>query len=71
MAQTMLFGEVLEAIDKLSLEEQETLLNILHRRTAQLSRQILVAEVREARQDFSEGRCSPVSVDELMGEILS
>jgi len=32
MENRMPFGEVLEAVGKLSLEEQETLLDVLHRR---------------------------------------
>ena len=64
------FGEVLEAADRLSLDEQEELIAILHRRLAQAARQRLVADVQEARQEFAEGRCSPATPDELMREIL-
>lgn len=69
MPQVWPFGEVLEAADQLSREEQEELIAILHRRLAQAARQRLVAEVQEARQEFAEGRCSPVTPDELMREI--
>jgi len=64
------FGEVLEAADRLSLDEQEELIAILHRRLAQAARQRLVADVQEARQEFAEGRCSPGTPDELMRETL-
>lgn len=64
------FGEVLEAADHLSREEQEELIAILHRRLAQAARQRLAADVQEARQEFTEGRCSPVTPDALMREIL-
>lgn len=33
-------------------------------------RERLVAEVREAEKEFAEGACKPVTVDELMQEIL-
>jgi hypothetical protein len=69
MAQGLAFGEVLEAADQLSREEQEELIAILHRRLAQAARQRLAAEIQEARQEFSEGRCLPATPDELMGEI--
>jgi hypothetical protein len=70
MTQLTPFGEVLEAADRLSLDEQEELIAILHRRLAQAARQRLVADVQEARQEFAEGRCSPATPDELMREIL-
>jgi hypothetical protein len=70
MPDAMPFGEVLEAADRLSQEEQEELIAILHRRLAQAARQRLIADVQEARREFAEGRCSPVTPAELMREIL-
>lgn len=70
MAQALPFGEVLEAADHLSHEEQEELIGILHRRLAQASRQRLVAEIHESRQEFAEGRCLPTTPADLMREIL-
>lgn len=71
MEHTMPFGELLEAIDKLSLDEQETLMDILHRHVAERSRKVLAAEIQEARKEFAEGQCRPATVEELMKEILS
>lgn len=71
MEQLIPFGEVLEAIDRLSLEEQETLMDIVRRRIAERSRKMLAIEVQEARQEFAEGRCRPATADELVKEILS
>ena len=65
------FAEVLEAVDQLSSEEQETLLEIVHRRIAERGRKRLAAEAKEARQEFADGLCRPVNADELMDEILS
>ncbi len=70
MAKVLQFGEVLEAADCLSHEEQEELINILHRRLAQAARQRLVAEITESRQEFVEGRCVPTTPVELMREIM-
>ena len=70
MVHVLPFGEVLEAADHLSHDEQEELIGILHRRLAQAFRQRLIAEVKEARHEFAEGRCSPATPDELMREIL-
>jgi hypothetical protein len=70
MTPVMLFGDVLEAADHLSLEEQQELIAILQRRLAEAGRQRLIAEVQEARQQFAAGQCRPVTPDELMREIL-
>jgi hypothetical protein len=70
MTRILAFGEVLEAADQLSAEEQEELIAILHRRLAQAARQRLAAEVQEARQEFAQGRCVPATPQELMREIL-
>ena len=71
MADTMLFGEVLEAIDKLSVEDQETLVDIVHRRLAERERKRIAGDIQEARQEFDQGRCHAAAVDEIMDEILS
>lgn len=70
MTQGLPFGEVLEAADQLSQDEQEELIAILHRRLAQAVRQQLAAEIQEARQQFAEGRCLPTTPDNLMREIM-
>jgi hypothetical protein len=71
MSQAKQFSEVLEAADHLSVEEQEELIAILHRRLAEQGRQRIAAEVQEARQEFASGKCRSASVDELMREIIS
>ena len=71
MTQLMPFGEVLEAADQLSPDEQQALIAILHRRLAQAGRRQLAADIEEARQEFAAGRCQPATPDELMREILS
>ncbi len=69
MTHVMPFGEVLEAADHLSQDEQEELIAILNRRLAQAIRQRVAAEIHEARQEFAEGHCLPASPNELMREI--
>jgi hypothetical protein len=69
--QTMIsFGEVLEAVDKLSLEEQVSLIDILQRRIIERRRAELAEDIQEARKDFEEGRSKPATPSELMDEIL-
>ncbi|MSQ48429.1 MAG: hypothetical protein EXR78_08645 [Deltaproteobacteria bacterium] len=71
MEQTLPFGDVLDAIDQLSLEEQETLVDIVQRRVTERSRKLLASEIREAQEEFTEGRCQAVTVEELMKEVLA
>ena len=71
MEHDITFGEILEAADRLSLEDQESLLDVLHRRVIDKERAELVKDVQEARKEFNEGKCRPASPDELMKEILS
>ncbi|MGQ4809989.1 hypothetical protein NKDENANG_03432 [Candidatus Entotheonellaceae bacterium PAL068K] len=71
MAKALLFGEVLEAIETLSLEDQETLKEILHRRLIEPRREALVQDVQQAQREFQVGQCRPVTPEELMKEIVS
>jgi hypothetical protein len=70
MTGIMPFGEVLEAADRLSQDEQQELVTILNRRLAHAARLQLATEVQEARVEFAAGACSPKTPDELMREIL-
>jgi hypothetical protein len=63
------FAEVLEAADKLSPDEQETMIDILYRRMIEHRRKELVKEVQEAQQEFQEGRCKPATSDEILKAI--
>jgi len=65
------FGEVLEAVGELSPDEQETLLVIVRRRLAEQERKRLAKDIREAREEFAQGRCAPATVEDLMKEIMS
>lgn len=71
MAEVLRFGEVLEAAERLSEDEQETLVDILEKRLAERRRQEIAAEVRAARLEHERGETRPATPDELMDEILS
>ena len=70
MPQTIPFGEVLEAADQLSPDEQKELAAILNRRLAEAGRHRVAAEIQEARKEFAEGRCVPATPEEIMREIM-
>ena len=71
MARALSFGEVLETVGRLSLEDQETLVHIIRRRVVEQRRAELTKDIREAREALEAGDVRPVTSDELMGEILS
>jgi len=66
----MPFGEVLEAVDRLTPEEQMDLAAILQHRLPERGRMQTADDIREARQEFAGGACQPTTADELMREIL-
>lgn len=71
MTPTLPFSEVLEAIDQLSLDEQETIMGILQHRVAEQGRENIANEVESARDEWHQGKCKATTVDELMDELLS
>lgn len=71
MAQVMLFGEVLEAADQLSLGEKEALIEVLNRRIIEARRDELARDIEEANREFQEGKALPITPDDLMKEITA
>jgi hypothetical protein len=65
------FHVVVEAADRLTEEEQETLIELLNRRLAERRRTELVQDIREAQREFDSGALRPATADEIMKEILS
>ena len=67
----MLFGELLEAADQLSLEEQADFVEVLRRRVAERRRNEIAGEIQEARRDYAAGRCQPATPAAILKSILS
>ncbi|MCE5268164.1 MAG: hypothetical protein LLG00_09795 [Planctomycetaceae bacterium] len=65
------FVDLLDAADRLSLDEQEALVDILRRRMIDHRRAELVKEVQEAEREYEAGGATPATPDDLMGEVLS
>jgi len=64
------FAKVLEAADRLSLEDQQSVVEILHHRILERRREELAREIREAEEEFQAGESKPRSAKELLEEIL-
>lgn len=62
------FADVVAAADKLSADEQESLVRILRRRIAERNREQLAGDVAEARAEFVSGGARPVTVRQIMDE---
>ena len=65
----MTFSDVIEAIDQLSQDEQEALIDVVRRRLAEGGRRRLAADVEAARKEFASGQCRTVAPKELVREI--
>lgn len=65
------FAEVLETIEKLTVDEKETLVDILQHRLQEAKRQRTVRSVKESRREFEKGELKSASVEEIMSEIMS
>ncbi|NET56519.1 MAG: hypothetical protein F6K47_10210 [Symploca sp. SIO2E6] len=59
------FAEILESADQLPLEDQENLILILQNRLRDRRRSERVRDVQEADQEFAEGKCQPVTPEQL------
>ncbi len=63
------FAEVLETIEKFTVDEKETLVDILQHRLRETKRQRIIKSVKESRREFKQGLCKPRSVDKLLQTI--
>lgn len=69
MEQGEKFQDILEAADRLSLEDKEALIDVLQRRLVDQRREEIAREIEAARREFQSGKCQPMTPDELMKEI--
>lgn len=67
----MHFHDVLEAANQLSLEEQATLVEVLHHRIAERRRSEIARDIQEARKELAAGRCRPATPEDLLKDILA
>ena len=65
------FAEVLEAAGRLTLPEQEELVDVLRRQVVEQRRLELVKDIQEAEREFKAGGCRPASPSDLMNEVRS
>lgn len=66
---TSAFQQAIESVEKLSLEDQEILLDLLQKRLHQAKRTKLFQEITEVRQEFAEGNVQYGSIEQFLGEV--
>lgn len=63
------FQQAIEAVEALSIEDQQILLDLLHRRLVNDRRNILSQEVAEIRQEYAEGNVRFGSISDFLQEL--
>jgi hypothetical protein len=69
MSQTIQFGQILEMIDYLSLDEQDDLINIIRHRQIEKRREEIARNIIQARQDYQQGDVFRGDVDDIIAEL--
>ena len=65
------YGQVLDSIEALPEDQQESLLDIVRKRLAERRRAALVESVGEARKEFKSGKLRPAAPSEIIRKILA
>jgi hypothetical protein len=66
---TSTFDSILDAIDTLSLDEQTSLLTIMHRRLSDRRRTEIAANIAQGRQDYKSDNVFRGTVEEAIAEL--
>ncbi len=70
MSQTISFQQVIDIVELLSAEDQETLIELIRRRLIERRRTAIAQNVRETLQAVREGRAQVGSVEDLQRDLL-
>lgn len=66
----MTFQEIIESIEKLTIEEQERLFESIRKRRIKNRRAEILANAQEVMQAFKNGTAKRGSVDDLIADLL-
>lgn len=69
MHRSSVFSDLIDATERLSLEEKEILLEVLRSRTVEERREKLKKDVAQARREHRAGKTKPTTAKHLMREI--
>ena len=65
------YGQVVDSIEALPDDQQESLLELIQRRLTERRREALVKSVHEARKEFKAGKIRPATPTEIMRKVLA
>ena len=65
------YGQVIDSIEALPDEQQQSLVELLQHRFAERRREALVKSVREARKEFKSGKLRPANPAAIMRRVLA
>lgn len=71
MGEIASFADVADAADHLTLDEQQTLLDLLKRRIAEQERQRILRDIEDAREEHASGKTAVSTPAEIMKDLLS
>ncbi len=71
MATNATLDKLLDAVERLSPEEQEELVDVIERRLADRGRRRIAADIRAGRAEFRRRRAKAAGVDYIVREISS
>jgi hypothetical protein len=69
MPEISAFQKAIEVVESLSLQDQEALLELLHKRLAQQHRTQLVQDITSVRREFAQGSVQFGSVNDFLAEL--
>ena len=70
-AHAVRFGDLVEMIDRLTLDLRESFVEVVRKRIADDERRRIAVSIKSARREHRRGRCRPATPDELRREILA
>lgn len=66
---TSVFQEAIEAVERLSSDDQEALIEVINKRLALRRREEIVEKVRQAREDYAAGNVWRGTAEELIAKL--
>jgi len=63
------FSDLLEMIERLPLDERESLIEVVQKRIAEDGRKRIAASARAAKREHARGKSKPSTPEEIMREI--
>lgn len=67
----MSFSDVVDVVSNLSLDEQESLMEIIHQRMIEKGRERILADIEEGRREYREGLLQPTTPEEIAKDLSS